>query len=300
MAPRIDPNLPLVWRTPTRLQLGGATARVVLSDPGELETGLIAALRHGASIATLQTIGRGLGGSADDVTRLLTTLAPAFEVPDERPSEGSDAASGRRPASGVVMLDADDPVAERLAANLAVLGYETARVEDAPVDAVSLAVIASPWVIPPARHLPWLRGDVPHLAVVFDDAGARVGPLIEPGRGPCLRCLDLTRRDADAAWPVIAAQLAGRPAPSRTARAMHDAAAVAASVVDDRLSHAVTALATVSITLGGPGVPPRRSAHQPHPECGCRAPGGIATAPVRPGARRLGEPSSAPAAAVPA
>ena len=49
MAPRIDPALPLVWRSPAELQLGGLTPRVVMRDPGGLETGLVAALRHGAS-----------------------------------------------------------------------------------------------------------------------------------------------------------------------------------------------------------------------------------------------------------
>jgi hypothetical protein len=302
MAPRIDPNLPLVWRTPNELQLGAAVPRVVLTDPGELETGLIAALRHGASLSTLQTIGGGLGGSPEAVSRLLDTLAPAFESAGERVDT---AASGtRNPSPPLVALDADDATSERLAANLATLGYAVTRASDAfvaaaPAPGVAVVVIAASWVIAPARHLPWLRHDVPHLAIVFDDAGARVGPLVEPGVGPCLRCLDLNRRDDDAAWPVIAAQLASRPAASRTARAVHDATAVAASVIDDRLAHNVTTLANASITLAGPGVPPRRRAHRPHPECGCRAPGGSVTAPARLDGRH-GEPSSARAAAVPA
>ncbi|MDQ0892808.1 bacteriocin biosynthesis cyclodehydratase domain-containing protein [Agromyces ramosus] len=301
MAPRIDPNLPLVWRTPNELQLGAAVPRVVLTDPGELETGLIAALRHGASLSTLQTIGGGLGGSPEAVTRLLDTLAPAFEASAGRADAATSVQHGRRP---LVALDADDSTSERIAANLAALGYAIASARDAfidgvPAPGVGLVVIAAAWVIAPARHLPWLRHDVPHLAIVFDDTGARVGPLVEPGVGPCLRCLDLSRRDHDAAWPVIAAQLASRPAASRTARAVLDAAGVAASVVDDRLAHDVTALASASITLAGQGAPPQRRAHRPHPECGCRAPGGSATAPARLDAHR-DVPSSVRVAAVPA
>ena len=301
MAPRIDPNLPLVWRSPNALQLGAAVPRVVLTDPGELENGLLAALRHGASLSTLQTIGGGLGGSPGAVTRLLETLAPAFEAEGGR---ADAAASDPHRDQRLVALDADDPTFERLAANLVALGYAVTSARDAftdgvPAPAVALVVIAAPWVIAPARHLPWLRHDVPHLAMVFDDAGARVGPLVEPGVGPCLRCLDLGRRDEDAAWPVIAAQLASRPAASRTARAVLDAAAVAASVVDDRLAHELTTFASASITLAGPGVPPRRRAHRPHPECGCRAPGGNVTAPVRLDARP-DAPSSTRVAGVPA
>ena len=83
MAPRIDPALPLVWRTPTDVQLGATTARVVLRDAGELEIGLIAALRHGASLETLRIIGTGLGGAVVDVERVLAALEPAFEPVSE-------------------------------------------------------------------------------------------------------------------------------------------------------------------------------------------------------------------------
>ena len=313
MVPRIDPALPLVWRTPTDLQLGATTARVVLHDAGNLETGLIAALRHGASIETLRTIGAGLGGGADEVERVLAALQPSFEP--ERGRAASVAAPGAPP---VVVVDADGAVGTRLTADLAVLGYDvvgasgavrhsdtsdtTQAADAAPDDRAALAVIAATWAVRPARHLPWLRRDVPHLAIVFDDTGARVGPLVEPGRGPCLRCLDLARRDDDPAWPVIAAQLAGRPAATRTERAAIEVAALAVAVIDDRLAHESVVWSDASVTLSRvrPGALPRRRRHAPHPECGCRAPGGTATAPVRLDARRPSATSSASAGAVPA
>lgn len=298
MSPRIDPTLPLVWRSPTDLQLGAAEARVILSDAGELEMSLITALRHGASDSTLMTIGSGLGFPADEVQRLLVALQPAFA---SEPAHGEEASA---PPSTVapmrVTLDADGLVERHLAASLQSLGYHVVARDDDLADRAVLAVIAASWVVTPGRYLPFLRRDVPHLAIVFDDAGARVGPLVEPGAGPCLRCLDLARRDADAAWPVIAAQLAGRPAASRTPRAALDASALAASVIDDRLAHGRSPLAAASFTLARPGALPRRRRHEPHPECGCRTPAGSATAPVHLGARRSPAPSSARAGAVPA
>ncbi len=231
MAPRIDPALPLVWRTPTDVQLGATTARVVLRDAGDLEIGLIAALRHGASVETLRTIGAGLGGAVVDVERVLAALEPAFEptsevaepgrrrarVPNRRALGRARARLGCRGSSWSTPTACSPSVC---IADLTALGYHATAPpsvdggrlhdEDAADDA-ALAIVAATWAIPPSRHLPWLRRDVPHLAVVFDDTGARVGPLVEPGDGPCLRCLDLGRRDADPAWPVIAAQLAGRP-----------------------------------------------------------------------------------------
>ena len=304
MAPRIDPTLPLVWRSPSDLQLGAAEARVIVPDAGELESNLITALRHGVSTSTLLTLATGLGATADDVHALLARLEPAFVPATEPPpgaGPGPDATAppAPPPAPAIVALDADGLVRARLEQSLTALGYDVADAGDA-VDAAALAVIAAPWVIQPARYLPFLRRDVPHLAVVFDDTGARIGPLVEPGRGPCLRCLDLTRRDADAAWPAIAAQLAGRPAASRTPRAELDASAVATAVVDDRLTHGLTGLAAASLTLERPGALPRRRRHEPHPDCGCRTPAGTATVPVRLAVHHPREASSGRAGAVPA
>jgi hypothetical protein len=55
-----------------------------------------------------------------------------------------------------------------------------------------------------------MTGRIPHLAAVAAEAIGIVGPLVLPGRSACLRCLDLTRADRDPAWPLIAAQLAGK------------------------------------------------------------------------------------------
>lgn len=295
MTPRIDPALPLVWRSPTTLQLGSAVPRVVVPDAGAVETGLIAALRAGASVDTIRTIGGGLGASPAEVDRVLDLLAPAFIATAPTATPVAD--------RGVVVVDAIEPLSQLLASALTILDHEVV-VASADVPAhprVAAAIIATNWAVPPARHLPWLRRDVPHLAIVFDDAGARVGPFVEPGRGPCLRCVDLARRDADAAWPVIAAQLAGRPAATATIRAAFDAASLAAGLVDDRIRHGTSSLADAVIEISaGPDATPQRHPLEPHPECGCRALGGTATAPVPLDARRSRAPSSTSSGAVPA
>lgn len=51
----------------------------------------------------------------------------------------------------------------------------------------------------------------PHLPVVIRETTAVIGPLVLPGRTPCLRCVELTRGDRDPAWPALAAQLIGDP-----------------------------------------------------------------------------------------
>ena len=52
-----------------------------------------------------------------------------------------------------------------------------------------------------------LRLDQPHLVVRSLGDAVWVGPLVLPGRTPCLRCTDLTRTDADPGWPMVLAQL---------------------------------------------------------------------------------------------
>lgn len=52
-----------------------------------------------------------------------------------------------------------------------------------------------------------LRADQPHLLVRSLGDAVWVGPLVLPGRTPCVRCTDLVRTDADPGWPAVLAQL---------------------------------------------------------------------------------------------
>lgn len=58
----------------------------------------------------------------------------------------------------------------------------------------------------------WARSGLTHMPVIIGDQHAVLGPLITThGHGPCLMCLDLSRKDRDTAWPCIAAQVSGVP-----------------------------------------------------------------------------------------
>lgn len=52
-----------------------------------------------------------------------------------------------------------------------------------------------------------VHDDQPHLLIRPHGEGAVVGPLVEPGRSPCLRCLDVVRTELDPGWPRQLAQL---------------------------------------------------------------------------------------------
>lgn len=61
-------------------------------------------------------------------------------------------------------------------------------------------------LLPQENSGPDYIGDHPHLPVSTYRARASVGPLVLPGRTPCLNCLHLHRRDGDPRWPAIVAR----------------------------------------------------------------------------------------------
>lgn len=109
-----------------------------------------------------------------------------------------------------------------------------------------------------------------HLAVTVRDGAVVVGPLVRPGRTPCLNCLDLHRLDRDPAWPRLAAQLHTAPdvaEPIMATTALAAAAYAAAEVLTHIEGGAPSTLgATVEITA--PGQSARRRWTY-HPRCGC-------------------------------
>jgi hypothetical protein len=118
-----------------------------------------------------------------------------------------------------------------------------------------------------------MRGQIPHLAALADEAIGIVGPLVIPGRTACLRCLDLTRTDRDPAWPLILAQLAGRKAdplacdaPLAAAVAAQAAAQVLAFIDRPAAAGAVTN-GTLELVL--PGWQWRRRTWPRHRDCSC-------------------------------
>jgi bacteriocin biosynthesis cyclodehydratase domain-containing protein len=128
-------------------------------------------------------------------------------------------------------------------------------------------------VIPPE----WLSAvaDRPHLPVVVREATAVIGPLVLPGRTPCVRCLELARRDRDPAWPLLAAQLAGEPETTDACDiALASAAASLAALhvlawLDDGDHAPDSAGATIELSLSDLRL--RRRSVSAHPACGCGA-----------------------------
>jgi len=126
---------------------------------------------------------------------------------------------------------------------------------------------------PPEQLTGLQRRRIPHLAVCVSEAIGVVGPLVQPGRTACLRCLDLARADRDSAWPLILAQL---PASRMDATADDPvlATAVAAQAAAQTLAFAdragmdaLTANGTLELAL--PAWQWRRRTWLPHRACTC-------------------------------
>lgn len=136
---------------------------------------------------------------------------------------------------------------------------------------LDLVVVIGFGTVDPARMWRLISEQVPHLPIVWGEAGATIGPVVLPGRTPCLRCLDLHRRDADIAWPLVAAQL----------HANTDAGFAEESLIANTASAIAVGQILGIIDGRGPGNPgqavevnlpdglPRVRDWAPHPDCGC-------------------------------
>lgn len=151
-------------------------------------------------------------------------------------------------------------------------GQRGGRSASRTVPAPGLVIVVG-WQ-PPECLAALQRSRVPHLAVLASEAVGIVGPLVQPGTTACLRCLDHTRAERDAAWPLILAQLSSRggdlphcDATLATAVAAQ-AAAQAIAFADHAPLAGATANGTLELVL--PSWQWRRRTWQPHPACLCR------------------------------
>lgn len=189
-------------------------------------------------------------------------------VVDETPTAPGDALPG-----GLALADAERP---RGAAATDLLSRCASGVTTAPPrrsQRVDLVVLAGAAVHDVEARVRLGEQRTPHLAAGVRDLTGVVGPLVLPGRSPCLRCLDLARRDRDPAWPALAAQLL--PRPDRPVEACDGVLAtmVAAMATWQALAHldgdAAPAALGGTLELTPPELRWRRRSWAPAPDCGC-------------------------------
>jgi hypothetical protein len=247
---------------PTRRRLTAELAGLALARTGTGAPTPAEALRRRAAARVLV---RGHSRLATPIAATLAAAGVGHVTPlvDGRTTLADVAVGGLAPA------DASRPRAD--AATDAVLrAAPDARVGLLTADRATVIVQAGH--AQPARlaALAGARRGVPTLAVEVREGVVVVGPLVPPSGSPCLRCLDLHRADRDAAWPRLAAQLAGAPdadLPCTTTTVLAATAFAAHEVlccVDGLPPRTLGA----TVEISAPGVQRRRT-WSPHPRCDC-------------------------------
>ncbi len=267
MTLQLDPRFPRVWRSPTELQFGVERRMLVLHDVTNAEERLIAALEAGVTRGGLAALARNAGASVDEVDVLLLRLRPVLR----------ERSGAKRVAPRAIAVDGHGPTAARIAHLLGASGFHVTS-DIADVDRVSAAVVVANFAVRPDRYARWLRRDVPHLAVVFGDRSATIGPLVEPGAGPCLGCCDRVRTEADPAWLALATQLSPRESHVQTPLVSTAVAALAARMLVTRMSTGSRRFQSAGVRYDAASGATTVVEFRQHEECGCRAPRGSATA----------------------
>ena len=271
---RLDPAHPPLWRTADRLQFGVPPV-VRLDGPQPWQERMIAELERGLEESAWEPTATSFGAAAADAAALLERLRPAL-------APASPVAAPVRVAlrvpRGFPGSDAADfaQALDWVSVPCRVEGRDVGAQRGPPADVV---VLLSHHVVDPLAAVQLLHEDAPHVPVVFADGGARIGPLVRPGRTACAVCEQTHARGADPEWATLAAQLAQRTAARMPRLLVAEAALVCARMIS---APAKTDAYRVTLRAGEH----RRStvACSPHPRCLCRSLGETATeaAPAAP------------------
>lgn len=259
---RLNPSHPPLWRTPTALQFGAdPVARV--RHPKPWQERLVRELESGMSEDDLDVIALEFGAPPGAGAEFVRRIAPALKTRTD---------PGHRSVVVQAAPDAAPEPAIAVAWALAEAGYDVTDELAQPAGATPVVILAH-YLVEPRRAAALMQRDAPHLPIVFSGERADIGPFVRPGASACLACVAAHRRDADRAWPLLSAQLVGRPAPHVPRALALEAGLVAAALLGDLDGWSSRILTVRSGSL-------KRSSRQyaPHEECRCRSLGENATA----------------------
>lgn len=247
MRPVLRPGAPLLRRDAGHLQIGTTpgAAHVVRERPGML--GLLRLLDGVRDQESLRALAAADVPQLEvDPGELLDALHAAQVVLDAEAwgaqpapelcaegrhlaARGTDAPTVRarldRRARTRVEVSYDDrtaQVAAHLDATLRESGVPSALT---PLDEPALVVVATAGPCPREVFAVLAEAGIAHLPVSCEEDRVRVGPLVRPGRTPCVGCDDRQRASWDPAWPGLLAQL-GRPLARPAVTAPHALSAV--------------------------------------------------------------------------
>jgi bacteriocin biosynthesis cyclodehydratase domain-containing protein len=204
----LDPAMPVLLRPDGAVQVGWDPRRAVLVRPpcglpARTLATLLRSMRSPTPISDLhrQAADHGLQ-DADGLTNLVEQLIGAGVMTECGQTAGRTASirvHGRGPLS--------DLLVEALRCSGARVAHSSQPHVAVSPGAVDLVVLTDYLIADPRLVRDLHSRGVAHLPVRVRDGTGLVGPLVIPGVTSCLSCADLHRRDRDAAWPAVSAQL---------------------------------------------------------------------------------------------
>ena len=261
---KLNSDVPLIWRTPTSLQIGLDNPRVVLPKLYPAEERMISALRAGFADVSLTAISQECGLTSSESAALMAAVKPALEPSPIQPSWR-------------IAIDGSGPVVDTLGLLLIASGHRVVKARASVAGRCDLAIVVGDYALDPHRPGGWLSRDVPHIPVVFSDESVRIGPLLggtpeessEVSEFPCEQCIELTHRDSDECWVAMISQLAGTPAPSQQPLLNAEVSAVIARLIHSPTGHQITSNTAMQISA----VDGTRElvTFALHPDCACQA-----------------------------
>lgn len=206
----LDPALPVLLRPDGAVQLGWDPRRAVLVRPpsGLTQAALATVLRSMQIPTTVSALRAEAARHGPVDTAELDTLLAALVAARVAVR---DTSADRRCRTVSLRVHGRGPLSDLLVDSLR-CSSAVVRTSSQPHAAVSTAgtdlVVLSDYLVADPRLVRELHTErVAHLPVRVRDGTGLVGPLVLPGVTSCLACADLHRRDRDAAWPAVAAQL---------------------------------------------------------------------------------------------
>lgn len=260
---RLAPSRPVLWRSPTSVQLG-PDGETVFHDVTPWQEHVLAALDDGIPDAMLVPLALGFGAQEDDADAFAARVRAALARVEPQ------VARVRVEAPPTLSHRERSMILDGIARSGIDVEHERTWEDDTPGSTV---IVVAHRLVDPRRAARLVSADIPHLPMELAGDRLTIGPLVVPGRTGCLACLHARRTEADPQWPAVAAQLIARRAmPTDPALLMEGA------VLAGRLVREPPPVTGTSVTLSSASVRRSWRAHHPHARCLCRSPEGSATA----------------------
>lgn len=201
-----------VWRNPDELQVGTGDSRIVLSKLTAPQQRLISLLCRGVADSAIEDVAEQVG--VTDYPKLIQalephlidkTLAPApvdrayieknfaelCRVQANHSVEGSHIIAKRQNTTVYIDEYSGSTMAADalLAAGVGHVITAKQKFKDAKLANIDVAITIDHSAYRPVSHRRWLALGVPQIAILFDQSGVSISPIIEVGKTPCLTCL---------------------------------------------------------------------------------------------------------------